>query len=302
MSLFIRLTQALDRAPVLLTLTMLFWAGNMTIGRAVRDLIPPVTLSFWRWTIAFLIAVIIGWSGFKRDWPMVRRHWPILAFFGLMGIAAYNTLFYTGLQYAPVTHGVLINANSPLVILLLGGAVFGDKVAPAAWIGVGLALTGVACVALKPGDVESLRFGVGEAWMVAGMLVYACYTVTLRKRPVIAPLTFIIVTFGLGVAALTPLYLLEAAKVGPPSLEPAALAAFAYTGTFPSLIAYLCFNRGVELAGSARASAYFYLQPIFGTLLGVIFLNEIFTARHALGFALVATGLLIAGRSRRKPA
>ena len=44
-----------SRAYVLLTFTALFWAGNAIVARAACELVPPVALAFWRWTIALAI-------------------------------------------------------------------------------------------------------------------------------------------------------------------------------------------------------------------------------------------------------
>ena len=49
---------------LLLTLTSLFWAGNFVVGRAIRADVPPLSLAFWRWTIALLLwcqaALLLG--------------------------------------------------------------------------------------------------------------------------------------------------------------------------------------------------------------------------------------------------
>ncbi|NJP10781.1 MAG: EamA family transporter [Leptolyngbyaceae cyanobacterium RU_5_1] len=46
---------------VLLIFTVLFWAGNAIIGRAVHTQIPPVGLAFWRWLTALLIIIAPAW-------------------------------------------------------------------------------------------------------------------------------------------------------------------------------------------------------------------------------------------------
>ena len=39
----------------MLAVAVLCWAGNFVIGRALRFDAPPVALTFWRWTVAFLV-------------------------------------------------------------------------------------------------------------------------------------------------------------------------------------------------------------------------------------------------------
>ena len=54
----------------LLTLANLFWAGNIVLGRGVAGMVPPITLAYWRWTGAFLIAVGFAWPYLKQDLPL----------------------------------------------------------------------------------------------------------------------------------------------------------------------------------------------------------------------------------------
>lgn len=76
-----------------------------------------------------------------------------------------------------------------------------------------------------------------------------------------------------------------------------AAAAIAYVAIFPSLIAYIFYNRGVELLGSARAGMYLFLVPVFGAILATVFLGEKLHFFHAVGFVLIVAGVVL-GASR----
>ena len=76
----------------------------------------------------------------------------------------------------------------------------------------------------------------------------------------------------------------------------------AYTAVLPSFIAYLFFNRGVELIGAGPAGQSMHLMPLFGSILAVFFLHEQFRTYHAFGIALIAAGILLASfRTARRP-
>ena len=68
----------------------------------------------------------------------------------------------------------------------------------------------------------------------------------------------------------------------------------AYIAVFPSFIAYLFFNRGIELIGATRAGQSWHLMPVFGSILAVLFLGEHFYAYHAAGIILIAGGIVLA--------
>jgi drug/metabolite transporter (DMT)-like permease len=69
-----------------------------------------------------------------------------------------------------------------------------------------------------------------------------------------------------------------------------------YVAVFPSIVAYLCFNRGVQLIGANRAAPFFHVVPVFGSVMAMVFLDEIPQAFHIIGFALVLAGVYIASR------
>jgi drug/metabolite transporter (DMT)-like permease len=68
---------------------------------------------------------------------------------------------------------------------------------------------------------------------------------------------------------------------------------------FPSTLAYLCFNRGIQLIGANRAAPIFHVVPVFGSIMAIVFLGERPRLFHIVGVALVLTGVFVASR---KPA
>jgi drug/metabolite transporter (DMT)-like permease len=77
------------------------------------------------------------------------------------------------------------------------------------------------------------------------------------------------------------------------------MAGLAYVAVFPSFLAYLFFNRGVELLGASRAGHFMHLMPVFGSVLAVALLGEAFHGFHAVGVALIGAGISLA--SFRRP-
>jgi drug/metabolite transporter (DMT)-like permease len=69
---------------ILLILTTLFWAGNFVLGRAVNTVIPPITLSFWRWALALLIILPFSLRHLISQWPLIQKSWKNLILFGIL--------------------------------------------------------------------------------------------------------------------------------------------------------------------------------------------------------------------------
>jgi drug/metabolite transporter (DMT)-like permease len=287
-------------AWTLLALANLFWAGNLVIGRAVAGRVPPITLAYWRWTGAFVLAFGFAWPQLRRDWPELRRRWRAMVLLAATGIASYNTMCYIGLQDTTALNALLLQSTMPVVILLWAFALFGER--PSLWqaSGVVVSFLGVAAIAGR-GSLDTLlhlSINVGDLWILVAVAIYASFPPLLRTRPDVHPLSFLVAAMGIGSLLMLPFYVWEA-TTGPgitggwPSY-----AAMAYTAVLPSFVSYLFFNRAVELIGAGRAGQSAHLMPVFGAALAVAFLGERFRGYHWLGIALIAAGILLASRTR----
>ena len=97
-------------------------------------------------------------------------------------------------------------------------------------------------------------------------------------------------------AVNTPFLVLEHLSGRHLQFDSQTAAAVAYVAVFPSILAYICFNRGVELIGSNRAGVCLNLVPLFGAILAIVFLGEHPRVYHFVGFALIIAGVTLAAR------
>lgn len=138
---------------------------------------------------------------------------------------------------------------------------------------------------------------LGDLWLLLAVLAYASYTTLLRIKPAISLMSFLAVTFALGGSTLIPPMLLEWYWVRLPQGSPQLTWAVGYVSIFPSILAFLFWNRGVELIGSNLGGLFINLVPVFASLLAIIFLGENFQWYHAGGMLLVLSGMLLFRKS-----
>jgi len=293
-----------NSAWTLLVCANLFWAGNIVLGRGVAGLVPPIALAYWRWTGAFLIAVGFAWPYLKRDAAILLHHWRIMLLLSATGIATYNTMSYIGLTSTTALNVLLLQSAGPLIIIIWAFALFGDRPTLRQSAGVLLSLVGVAIIAAH-GSLQTLlhlSLNRGDVWILVAMAIYGVYAAMFRRRPAAHPLSFLVATMGIGSMMILPFYLWETIHGGRIQGGVPAWLAMAYIAVFPSFIAYLFFNRGIELIGPARAGQSWHLMPVFGSILAVLFLGEKFYLYHAVGIAMIGGGILLASiRSRPLP-
>ena len=265
---------------------------------------PPIALAYWRWTGAFLVAFGFAWPYLKQDLPTLLRHWKLMLLLSATGIASYNTMSYIGLNSTTALNVLLLQSALPLVIVVWAFVLFGDRPTLRQSAGVLLSLTGVAVIAAR-GSLQvllHLRLNPGDVWILVAMAIYGIYAAALRRRPNVHPLSFLVAAMGIGSCMILPFYIWEMAQGAVIRGGYNSYMAMAYTAVFPSFIAYLFFNRGVELLGAGPAGQSMHLMPLFGSILAVVFLGESFRIYHAAGIVLIGAGILLASlRPLRRP-
>ena len=287
-----------DRPYLLLILAVLFWSGNFILGRAFHSEIPPVALAFWRWVGAALLVTLPALQHLRRDRHALVQRWPVILLIATLGIAAFNTLVYSGLQYTEAINAFLLQSLMPVLIVLLSFMIFRERVTKLQGVGILVSLCGAVTIIAR-GDANillSLSINRGDLLVFTAMACYAGYTVMLRKRPQVHPWSFIATTFWIGALLLIPFYLWETLTVATLDPRPTNLMVIGYVIVFPSIVSYLCFNRGVELIGANRAGLFIHLMPVFGSLMAVFFLGESFCWYHGVGILLIGVGIYLATR------
>jgi len=285
---------ALKNPYLLLTLTVLFWSGNMVVGRGVRADLPPIALAFWRWAIAFLCVLPLALPHLKPQWHLLKQGWKTLLLLGLLGVGGYNTFAYIALQYTVATNAVLLNSFIPIATIAISWAFLGKRLRRGEAIGVLVSLAGALTIIAHgdPAILATLSLNVGDVWMLGAVLVWAIYTVGLAWRPAgVDPMLMLGALTAIGLAALAPAYAWELAQGRHMNLHAGSVAALAYVGILPSFIGYIFYNRGVAEVGPNKASLFIHLMPVFGTLLSALFLGEIPHAYHYAGIALIFAGI-----------
>lgn len=292
------------QAYVLLLLTTLFWGGNAIAGKLAIGHISPMLLTTVRWALALAVLTAIGWRQLRRDWPVVRRHLPLLALLGAVGFSLFNAAMYSALTFTSAINVSIEQAGMPMMIFLANFLLFSMRVSWPQILGFLLTIIGIALTA-SHGDLTRLAeldVNLGDALMMLALLFYGGYTVALRYRPPIGWQSMMLVMSASALLTSLPFAAGEIA-IGAavwPDLTGWTLAAF--TAIFPSILSQSFYIRGVELIGSNRASLFINLVPIFGTMLAILFLGEALQTYHAVAIVLVLGGIWMAEHSGRKMA
>ncbi|NLJ50826.1 MAG: DMT family transporter [Alcaligenaceae bacterium] len=277
----------------------LFWAGNFVVGRIVRDDIGPMSLSFWRWVIAFCCLLPFTYKYIKRDWPLYRQHLGFVLKTSIVGVTSFNTLIYLGLHGTTATNALLLNSTIPVLIILFGVIFYKHRLYTLPTIGLILSLIGVGAIILN-GDINALltfSFNASDLIIFTAMICWAIYTLWMKNTPDGMNRTALTcVQIAIAVIALLPLWLWESGGQLPIHLNNNAKMALLYVGIFPSVIAYVSYSVAISRVGPMVSGLFIHLMPVFGVILAAIFANESIQLYHIFGIALIALGLVLSSR------
>ena len=287
---------------MLLAGAALFWAGNFTTARALRDAWPPLPLNLARWLVALAVLLPFTAHTLRAHAATLRRHLGWLAALALTGVVLFQTFLYQALASTTVVTASLIAANTPVAIALGAWLAFGDRPTRRQALGIVVSLVG-ALIVVARGDLQTLlglRLTPGDLWMLAAVPCWATYSLLLKRAPVGLPqVTVVVATSAIGALMLAPLAAWRLWVGDVVVLSTASVTGVLYIGVFAGALAFVFWNRGVAAVGATRAGVFLHLMPLFAALLGVTFLGERLAPHHLVGGALVMTGLLLASTGSR---
>lgn len=290
-----------DQPYLLLILTMLFWSSNIVLSRGIVGHVPPVALAQLRWTIAFLVLAPFALPHLVRDARTVLRHLPLLTVLGITGVAIYNTFVYIGVQTTGAINAAMLSSLFPMVIAAMGFVIYRDRLTLMQFVGILASCIGAATI-LSGGSFAALRafaFNIGDLWILGSQIAYSLYTVLLRARPTVHPLTFVTVTVFIGQLLLWPFTIAEYGGGRYLSFDFVTVASVLYVAIFPAVLAYIFFNRAVQLIGSNRVAPFFHLVPVFASIAAILFLGEHVAPYHVIGWLLILAGIAATQRFAR---
>ncbi|HUH60680.1 MAG TPA: DMT family transporter [Candidimonas sp.] len=298
------MTQKLTPSTALLLIVPpVLWAGNAVVGRLVADMVPPITLNFLRWAIAFVILLPLGYTVLRKGsglWGSRRR----FAILGLLGIGLYNALQYFALHSSTPINVTLVGASMPMWMMLTGFLFYESAVTGKQIAGAALSLTGVLVV-LSHGHWEQLlglRFVIGDLFMVVATIVWSFYSWSLvqtRDSDAVRRswATFLLAQVSFGVV-WSGIFAAGEWAVTDSQIHwgwPLA-AALSFVAVGPAVIAFRCWGAGVQRAGPTTAGFFNNLTPLFAAMMSSAFLGETPHAYHAVAFAFIVSGIILSSR------
>ena len=275
----------------------IIWAGNFVIARGITDVIPPVSLAFWRWVAAVVVFAPFAMPKLIKEWPLVKQHFPYLVITSILGVTLFNTLIYFAGHSTTALNLSLISITFPVFVILIARVLFKELITTNKMLGIVAVLTGVIMLVTRgnPASVLNITFAIGDFWMLLAAISFALYSILVKKKPAeMGVRTFQMSTFIIGLVLLTPFYFWEATSAEPIVWNEQVIFSVLYLGVFASLTAFILWNRAVTTLGPTKAGMVYYSLPIFSGLAANLILGEAIHSYHYFCGALIIAGIVTA--------
>ena len=290
------------KAAIFLCFASLFWSGNFVIGRfsSLENIVSPLSLAFYRWVIAFLILTPFCLQKAVKELPLLKKQPGMIFLIILTGPTLFNTLVYLGLTATTVINSLLIISTTPMLIILFNKLLYKAQTNIFQMIGIFISLIGV-CYVIAKGSFQNIfdsEFYFGDLFILLAVTSWALYSIFLKKNETgVSGFSFLYLSFVFTVILLFPVYLYDIfIQDNFINIDQKTLLVIGYTGIFPSIISYMCWNTGVALIGPNKSGPFLHLMPIFGGILAFLVFRETLEIYHYAGILSVIIGIIITNK------
>ena len=287
-------------AYTLLVLASLCWSGNFIVGKfATLFEIPPLTLNTFRWISVWLILIPFTYKEIYNNLTYIKKNLLAIAFMGVITISTFNSVVYFALNYTQVINAVLVLAIIPAVTIVLSALMKVEKSNIFQIFGLILSIIGVGSI-ISNGDVQrivSLSFNNGDLWMLVCVLSWALYSTLLKKNKFkLSQFSLIQIMVSVGVIFLIPQYFYEQSIGLELNFNKAFFLILFYVVVFPAIVAYYCWQKGIEIIGPNRATMFIQLMPLFSAVMAIIIFKEKFELYHFVGATFIVSGIYLSNK------
>jgi drug/metabolite transporter (DMT)-like permease len=291
------------RAYAFLFVATLCWGLNANFSRLAVGEVSPMQIVTFRWFGVVLLMLLFARRDIVRDWPVLRRHLPLLGLMGGLGYTAFNALFYVAGHYTSAINLGILQGAVPVFVIIGAFAVFGHRISWLQGIGISATLIGVVIVASggNPVALADLEINRGDMFMLISCFLYAAYSLALTRCPRVSQLGLFSIMSMVAWLISLPLIAVETYLQGWHMPTAKGWLLVALITLLPSLLAQLFFMFGVRIIGPGRAGAFYNLVPVFASLFAILILGELFHVYHAVALALVLGGIWLSEKGKRQP-
>ncbi|PGS36723.1 EamA family transporter [Bacillus cereus] len=271
------------------------WGGMYVVSKYVLDFIPPLTLVWLRFIIAFVVLYAISKIAEKKQEKKVtirKKDWLLLAWIGFIGYFISITCQFIGTKLSDAHTGSLVTSATPSFMVIFAAIILKEKLTTRRLLSTIIATIGVIIVI--GWDIEIGSYFIGTIILVGAAITWALLSIYVK----IASAQFsslVITTYAIffSLFFITPFMIWELQSTSIETVNTYVILGVVYLGVVSTAGAFFLWNKGLELMDASIGSLFFFFQPIVGSLLGWLLLNEALNSNFFIGGILIVCSVFI---------
>lgn len=277
---------------IFLTLAASVWGGMFVAVKIAVEYIPPIPLVWMRYIVAFVVlAAVVVYQ--RENLKIARKDIALLLSIGVIGHTISIVTQEYGTMFSSAQMGSVITSATPAFMLIFAAWLLKEKMTVRKILSIILATVGVILIA----GVDSMDMSkqLGAFCSTVAALTWALMSVMLKLIPSrYSPLQINFYAVLTAIICLTPVNLpIVSALPWDKILQPEIIGCVVYMGAISTAIAFLLWNKGLLLMEAGASGLFFFFQPIVGTFLGWLILDEQITFSFWIGSLLIFIGVFL---------
>jgi drug/metabolite transporter (DMT)-like permease len=267
------------------------WSGWIVVARlGLRSSLTPWDIAALRFGVSGLLLLPYLW---RKGLAMERLGWVGLAALVIGCGAPMVLLVNAGLLFAPAAHaGALFSGVVPIMVALLAAPILHEAFTSAKRVGLALVLAGVIGIVWSAGGTIGTLQNIGHLLFLGGALLWACYTVAMRRARLDGLHAAAIAAVGTLVLYLPVYAVVAGVSLFKAPLTDIALQAFVQ-GLLTAIISLVLYGRAVSILGASSGAAFPALCPAMTAVLAIPILGEWPTAIDWIAIILISAGAYV---------
>ena len=278
-------------------------ASNLVVARGGVEIVPPISLAFWRWTLVFFILLPFTYVALKKNYRIIKKEYKKLFFLGAMGCGVCGAFPFLAGQTTTVTNMGIIYTSSPIFIILISSIFFNERINLTKILGLLACLIGVFIIIIKGNfySLINLNFTIGDLWMLGAAIGWALYSIYLFywKTNLEIFQRFTLIAF-FGAISLLPFYGMEEIFFEKTVFSREFFVWIIFAAISPGIIAFTLYTIAQKKLGASLTGFTLYIFTIYGAIYGYFLFDEILENYHLIGTILVFIGVYLAKKKNVK--
>lgn len=276
---------------VLLSLSACIWGGMFVVVKIIVGEVGPLQLVWLRYLVATVVLVLFSIVK-KEKW---QRNWcdlGLVVLVGIIGNAISIVAQETGTWLSSAQTGAVITSATPTFMVIFARIILKERLTKTKVLSVMMATVGVIMIVGIHLTGNNILWGVLS--LVLAALTWSLMSVLIKLIKSYSSLQITIMSTIVAIFCLTPFVMVDSTALTHINFtEPKIILGLLYLGVISTAGAFVMWNKGLTLVKTSVSGLFFLLQPIVGTLLGWLLLNEGISFGFVIGTVLILSSVLI---------